>query len=89
MTLAARSVEISVNTVRNAMIDDPEFAREVKDARLFALDRVAHSLQRDIALENATFDQRLRYLQSVHPMFKKEELDVKLLTRRKGRRSGA
>ncbi len=87
ITVAARLVEVSVNTVRRAMAEDPVFTQAVKDARLLALDKVAHSLQRDVALEHATFDQRLRYLQSVHPMFKKQELDVSVLTQRKGKRS--
>lgn len=68
------------------MADDPEFAQAVKDARLLALDRMAHEIHRH-AITRGTFEQRLRYLQSVHPAFKKSELDVNLHSQRKGKRT--
>ena len=84
---ASPDVEVSADTIRREMQRNPEFAEAVKDTRLHALDRMAHEVHR-YAISNGTFEQRLRYLQSVHPMFKKQELDVNLHTKRKGKRTG-
>ncbi len=83
---ASPDVEVSAQTIRRAMIDDPGFGQAVRDARILAWDRMAHEVHRE-AMINGTFEQRLRYLQSVHPAFKKQELDVNLRARRKGKRN--
>ena len=87
ITVCARSVDVGQDTIRREMIRDAEFGQAVKDARMLALDRMAHEVHRH-AITDGTFEQRLRYLHSVHPAFKKQELDLNLRLKRKGRREG-
>lgn len=75
LSMCARKVGVHPSTVRRAMQQDDAFARAVREARRFALDRVWFRLHQQ-AFNDASFEQRLRYLQSVHPAFAGNKVEV-------------